>query len=267
MTPARNCSLEYRFLLVVCFALTVGANASYAAGIDSEQLQFFENRIRPVLVEQCYECHSVESTKLRGELLLDSKPGWEKGGESGPVIVPGKPDESSIISALRHESFEMPPDSKLSSAIVDDFYQWIKMGAPDPRAEQKARNESESNYDRDERRNWWSLRPIRKGAVPNVRFQAWPRGDVDRFILSGLEGKGWAPATPASKTSWLRRVTYDLTGLPPSPEDVLEFLGDDSENAFETVVDRLLESLLFPQIHENLCYRVLTNEQFKSHTQ
>ena len=242
LTPACKCSFEFRFLLVVCFVLTRGANASYAAGIDSEQLQFFENRIRPVLVEHCYECHSAESTKLRGELLLDSKPGWEKGGESGPVIVPGNPDESSIISALRHESFEMPPDSKLSSAIVDDFYQWIKMGAPDPRAEQKARSESESRYDRDERRNWWSLRPVRKGAVPNVRFQAWPRGDVDRFILSGLEGKGWTPAKPASKTSWLRRVTYDLTGLPPSPEDVLEFLSDESENAFETVVDRLLES-------------------------
>ncbi|MCA9217412.1 MAG: PSD1 domain-containing protein [Planctomycetales bacterium] len=224
-------------LVSVC-ALTTN---TFSSEIDAKQREFFESRIRPVLVEHCYECHSADAEKLKGELLLDSKPGWEKGGESGPAIVPGDPDESSIMGAIRYETFEMPPKAKLPENVINDFHTWIKMGAPDPRTEATAAKPAESSS-ADDRENFWSLQPVQEISVPKVQAEAWPRSDVDRFILAGLESKAWKPAEPANRHSWLRRVTFDLTGLPPTPEEVHDFLNDSSEDAFEHVVDRLLQS-------------------------
>lgn len=209
---------------------------------DSRQVEFFEKKIRPVLVEHCYKCHSTTAEKLKGELLLDSRWGWRQGGESGAVIIPGNPDESVIISALRYDTFEMPPKAKLPPAVIADFYEWIKMGAPDPRAKETRVVTGKPDFNLRERKDWWSLRPIRDVAIPKVSQAAWARSDYDHFILAALEKKAWRPAAPATRNSWIRRVTYDLTGLPPTPAEVRKFVDDGSEEAFEKVVDRLLGS-------------------------
>ena len=234
-------------LPVVLIASTqiAAAETTPDKSISAKQQEFFEKKIRPVLVQQCYECHSVDAKKLRGGLLLDSKPGWMKGGESGPVIVPGDPEESSIISALRYETFEMPPKAKLPAAVVVDFYEWIEMGAPDPRTEAPKAAANEEVFDLAERKKWWSLQPVSDADVPTVKDADWPRNDFDQFVLAGLEEKEWRPADPASRNSWLRRVTYDLTGLPPKPEELEAFLTDNKPDAHEQVVDRLLESKHF----------------------
>ena len=210
--------------------------------LDAKQLAFFEAKIRPVLVDNCYGCHSAEAKKLRGGLLLDSRWGWARGGESGAVIVPGKPAESSLLSALRYEKFEMPPKAKLPASVVQDFETWIAMGAPDPRAKKTRAPEGEETFDLEARKAWWSLQPVKTVHPPAVELAGWPRSPVDRFVLAPLESKGWKPAPEADRTSWLRRVSYDLTGLPPTADELAAFLADESSKAHETVVDRLLES-------------------------
>ena len=207
-----------------------------------EGVEFFEKKIRPVLVEHCYECHSGSARELRGGLMLDSRRGWQSGGESGPPIVPGEPEASLILAALRYESFEMPPKGKLPGTVIADFEKWIEMGAPDPRHRSTHAAKTEDAFDLEARRAWWSLQPIRAVALPAVKEKGWPRSDTDRFVLARLEEKGWRPAEAASRHSWLRRVTYDLTGLPPTPEETREFVGDSSVEAYATVVDRLLDS-------------------------
>lgn len=217
---------------------------SQAEEITPQQLEFFEKKIRPVLSQHCYECHSADAKKLKGELQLDSKPAWQAGGESGPVIVPGKPGESLLITALKYEDFvEMPPKKKLPPEVIKDFEEWISMGAPDPRTSRKDHTKDEEEvFDLTARQKIWSLQPVREPKVPSVAQKDWARGDHDRFVLAELEKKEWKPADPATRTSWIRRVTFDLTGLPPKPEEVTAFLADESEEAFEKVVDRLLAS-------------------------
>jgi hypothetical protein len=212
------------------------------AEINSREREFFERKIRPIFVEHCYKCHSVDAEKLRGELLLDSRWGWQKGGESGAVILPGNPDESLLISALQYDKFEMPPKAKLPTHVIADFYEWIKMGAPDPREKKDRVAKKEAAFDIGERKDWWSLKPLREVPVPEVTNADWARSDYDRFLLAELEKKGWNPSKPAERTSWLRRVTYDLTGLPPSVEEVKKFLSDEKDGAHQRVVDRLLGS-------------------------
>ncbi|MFT5527274.1 MAG: hypothetical protein ACI9HK_005256, partial [Pirellulaceae bacterium] len=228
-----------RCALLLMALLPAVANAEE---ITAQQLEFFEKKIRPVLVEHCYKCHSVNSQKLRGELLLDSKWGWTQGGESGPVIVPGKPDESRIINALRFDELEMPPKAKLPESVAKDFSQWIEMGAPDPREKRVRKATGEEEFSLAERKQWWSLQPVKEVPVPKVKDSEWARVDADRFVLAALEGKGWQPAAHATRNSWIRRVTYDLTGLPPTPEEVQAFVADESVDAYEKVVDRLLKS-------------------------
>ncbi|MEM7314366.1 MAG: DUF1549 domain-containing protein, partial [Planctomycetota bacterium] len=233
------------FCLILIAAVTsVADEKSDEAPTDysAQQLEFFEKKIRPVLIEHCYECHSVKSEKVRGELLLDSRWGWQQGGESGDVIVPGHPDDSTILDALRYESFEMPPNGKLAPEIIADFSKWIEMGAADPRKKKSRDAEQAEVFNLEERKSWWSLQPITDPAAPQVSNRDWARNDYDRFVLAKLEEKGWQPSEPASKNSWLRRVTYDLTGLPPTPGEVKEFTADESANAHEKVVDRLLAS-------------------------
>lgn len=227
----------------ILFVFTLQTGRLFADTTDQRKLDFFESRIRPVLAEQCYSCHSASAKKLKGELLLDSRWGWQKGGESGPPIVPGNPEESLIIDALRHESFKMPPKTKLPETVILDFVRWIEDGAVDPREKKTlAATETNASFNLEERRKWWSLQPVREVEVPDVKQRYWPRVKYDCFILAALEKTGWQPAPPASRRSWLRRVTYDLTGLPPRPEAVQDFVTDRSVRAYERVVDRLLSS-------------------------
>jgi hypothetical protein len=212
---------------------------------DAADREFFEQRIRPVLVRHCYECHATVSVAVKGGLLLDSRDNLLRGGESGPVIVPGKPDDSPLIQALRYESLEMPPKGKLPASVIDDFEEWVMRGAPDPRdappePAQVAAEFWEGQYA--ERSGWWSYLPVVEPAVPEVHNTTWSDQPIDRFILAKLEEQGLAPAPEADRTRLIRRLTFALTGLPPRPDDIDAFLADDSDQAWPRLVDRLLDS-------------------------
>lgn len=213
---------------------------------NAEQIQFFESKVRPIFVEHCYECHSATADEVEAELLLDSKWGWMTGGESGPAIIPGNLDDSLVIDAVRYEENKvtaMPPRSKLSDKEIETLEKWVKMGAPDPRTAKGPVKPAGNGFDLQKRYNeHWSWRPIVKPELPWVGDGAWPRSDLDRFILHKIEAAGLKPAFEAGRRTWLRRVYFDLVGLPPTPEQFAAFLNDESENAYETVVDELLQS-------------------------
>ena len=217
-----------------------------SAAITPEQEEFFEAKIRPVLATQCGKCHASTAEKLRGGLRLDSREALRLGGDSGPAIVPGNPDESLLIRAIRYRDDElrMPPKAKLPDAVVADFEAWVKMGAPDPRTGPTG-VAARPSIDLAKGREFWSFRPPKKSAPPAVKRADWPRGDIDRFLLAALESRGLAPVADADRPRLLRRVTFDLIGLPPTPEELDAFLRDDSPDAFGKVVDRLLASPRF----------------------
>jgi hypothetical protein len=196
-----------------------------------------------VLVARCYKCHSAASDKVKGELLLDTREGIRRGGETGESVVPGNPEASLLIEAIRHESLKMPPDGKLSDDVIAKFVEWIKMGAPDPRGGNVA--QVAKTIDWDEARKHWSFQPPKRPAPPSVKDVNWPRTDVDRFILARLEAKGLKPVSDADRRVVIRRLYFDLVGLPPTPEEVETFVADNSPRAVETVVDRLLASPQF----------------------
>ena len=212
---------------------------------DRKAAEFFETKIRPVLSGRCYGCHSTKSEKVKGGLLLDSRDGILRGGASGPVVLPGKPEESPLILAVRRidEDKGMPPRAKdhLTPAQIADFEAWIVMGAPVPVKEDSSAP-PKKEIDFEEARKFWSFRPVEDPPVPAVRDAEWPRGPIDRFILSRLEAKGIRPVEDAGRRTWIRRATFDLIGLPPTPEEVDAFLSDASPDATETVVERLLAS-------------------------
>ncbi|MEX0716864.1 MAG: DUF1553 domain-containing protein [Planctomycetaceae bacterium] len=216
---------------------------SDAAPLDPEHIEFFEKKIRPVLVKHCYECHAADAETVRGGLLLDTRAATRKGGDSGPSLVPGKSAESLLLDALRYESYQMPPSGKLPDTVIADFETWVKLGAPDPRDGTAAVARQE--IDLDAGRRFWSFQPIAKPEPPMVRDAEWPATEIDRFILADLEAANLAPAKPAERPALLRRAYFDLTGLPPSPDEIREFLDDDRPDAFARVVDRLLESPRF----------------------
>jgi hypothetical protein len=236
-----------RFLLQTVFATlsaTVGAPA--LAGADDNATVFFESRIRPVLVEHCYKCHSGRTKSPKGGLRLDSREALLRGGDNGPAIVPGKPEDSLLLKALSYdgEVAEMPPDAKLSDQVLADFHGWIASGAPDPRKEGPAVTPP-AGVDVASGPDAWAFRQPRHHATPAVRDTSWSRNELDRFILAGLETKELRPAPDANRTTWLRRVALDLVGLPPSPEQIVAFINDSSPQAAERVVDRLLASPAF----------------------
>ncbi len=209
-----------------------------------ENASFFEAKIRPLLIAKCYECHAAEK-KIKGGLRLDNRAGWKTGGDSGPAIVPGKAAESLVYQAVSYEDkdLQMPPKGRLSSEEIEAIEQWIAMGAPDPRAEGAAVAKAE--IDLEKGRQFWSFQPPAKPPLPKVKNAAWPRTEIDRFILATLEEKNLKPATEADKRALIRRASFDLTGLPPTPAAIAAFLRDDSPNAFEKVVDGLLASSHF----------------------
>ena len=214
---------------------------------SAEDLEHFESKIRPVLVERCYQCHGGDLERIRGGLALVDAAGVRSGGDSGPVVVPGVPDESLLIDAIRYEGpIKMPPDGRLPPGVVADFERWVSRGAPDPRTADvpvvAVRSASEGDYDFGPGREHWAFRPMTHPELPRVQDEAWSRGPIDRFILARLEADGLVPVAPASRRQLLRRVTFDLTGLPPTPQEVERFLADTRPRAYERVVDRLLAS-------------------------
>ncbi|HEX3132801.1 MAG TPA: DUF1549 domain-containing protein [Planctomycetota bacterium] len=219
--------------------------AAFADTPTSDQVEFFEKHIRPVLAEHCYDCHSAGAKKIKGGLLLDSRAGVRKGGDTGAIIAPGDPEASMLIQAVRHldEDSAMPPKEKLAPALIADLEQWVRLGAPDPRTDNTlASVQKKAAIDWTKAREWWSFRPLTAPTPPTVQDAAWATNDIDRFILAKVEQAGLAPAVDAEKRALIRRATYDLTGLPPTPAEVESFVADGQPDAFSTVIDRLLAS-------------------------
>ena len=214
-----------------------------AAGDNANE--FFERKIRPVLSENCFSCHSSEAKSLKANLLLDSLQGLLKGGDTGPAIVPGDPEKSLLVAAIRYEDPEtaMPPrksGGKLSAAQIQDFENWIKGGAMWPGGGSSL---SSRKFDLEQRKkDHWCWTPPASHPLPSVKLKSWPRSLTDHFILAGLESKNLSPAPQADRTALIRRLSFDITGLPPSPQETETFLSDQSPKAVEALVDRLLGS-------------------------
>lgn len=213
----------------------------------AEQIDFFEKKIRPVLTDRCYKCHSEKSDKIKGGLVLDTRAGIRRGGDNGPAVVPGNLDESLLIQAVRYTSkdYAMPPEKsggKLPDAVIQDLEAWVKMGAPDPR---EGEAKVVKKADMEEAKKWWAYTAPKKSDAPLVKDASWPRGQIDRFILAGLEAKEIKPVADADKTTLLRRVYFDLIGLPPTLKEIDEFITDTSGDALAKVVDRLLAAPQF----------------------
>jgi len=236
-------------LLTLLGALTVCApvHAGDAAQTEAHKanVEFFENKIRPVLIAACYKCHSSEpGNKIKGGLVLDTRAGLLKGGDTGPAVVPGDPGKSLLMKAIRYEAedLEMPPTDKLTPQQIADFETWIKNGASDPRIKAVVSPPPIATMDIEKGRAFWSFQPVKEPAIPSLKDKAWPKNPIDHFILAKLEEKNIRPAPAADKRTLLRRTTFDLTGLPPTPADIDAFLADNSPQAFEKVLDRLLAS-------------------------
>ena len=236
-------STKHGILSTLAWALL--ATSHCAAEPNAEGIAFFEKKIRPLMVERCLECHTGDEPE--SGLLMDSLAGLLKGGLRGPAIVIGNPEESLLVRALRHgEILKMPAKEKLPAPLIADVAAWIKMGAPWPNAEPVTLPTNESGSDEvtftNEQLNFWSFRPPVKAATPRVKNQAWVRSPIDAFILRKLEAAGFDPASPATKRVLIRRATFDLLGLPPTPEEVDAFIANESPNAFAKLIDRLLNS-------------------------
>ncbi len=232
-----------RLVMGLLVLLAVGT-ASAGEPLPAEQVEFFEKKVRPVLVEHCYKCHSAASKTAKGGLLLDTRDGVRTGGDSGPALEAGNPDKSLLIKAVRYTDKElrMPPKTRLAPGQVADLEAWVKMGAPDPRTEAAAAARAKPAIDFEAARRFWSFQPPKKQSLPDVKHKEWPRNPIDHFILARLEEKGLPPTSDADKRTLVRRATFDLIGLPPTPDEVDAFLADKSPDAFATVVDRLLAS-------------------------
>jgi len=216
-----------------------GASAA-AQPIGEDGSQFFREKIEQVLKKECFGCHSAQSKELKGGLRLDTKPGVLAGGDTGPAVIAGKADKSLLIQALRHEGgLAMPPDKpQLSAETIADFVKWVEMGAPDPRQHTAPQVDP---------RRHWSFQPVRRVHPPSVKDKAWTQSPVDHFILARLEARDWSPAPAAGRAQSLRRISFDLIGLPPSPDEITSFANDSSPDAWERVVDRLLTSPQYGQ--------------------
>lgn len=237
--------------VVISLALLVSSAPVFAAPDatkpNADQLAFFEKKIRPVLADKCYKCHSEKSDKIKGGLVLDTREGIRRGGDSGPAVVPGKLDDSLLIEAIRYQNkdFAMPPEKsggKLAEAVIKDFEAWVQMGAPDPR------DGGASIVKKPDARNaadWWAFKAPVRPAISKVNNVSWPHSDIDRFVLAGLEAKGLKPVEDASKAVLVRRVYFDLVGLPPTLKETDDFMKDTSPDALAKVVDRLLSSPQF----------------------
>ncbi|MBI5397511.1 MAG: PSD1 domain-containing protein [Verrucomicrobia bacterium] len=230
-------------LNVALAALGVSAGVVFAedAKLSSDQVQFFETKIRPILADNCYKCHSAESEKVKAGLYMDTRDGLLKGGNSGPIIVPGDPEKSLMIKAVRYTDpdLQMPPkDKKLSDAQINDLVAWVKMGAPDPRAATAGTGKKWSKAGREH----WAFQPVRKQPVPAVKNRAWVMTPVDAFVLAKLEAAGMQPSPAADRPTLIRRAYFDLVGLPPTAEEIYNYMNDPSPDWFAKVVERLLAS-------------------------
>lgn len=237
--------LLLQFSLLICFA--IGANCVGEENIPAQERDFFEEKVRPLLVTECYECHSVEAKEVGGKLYLDSRAGILRGGESGPAVVPGKPEESLLLDALQYKTFEMPPEKPLPGTDIHIVSEWIQRGAWDPRTE-PAESAPKGEWKAEE---LWSFYPRQVSAPPSVKDKAWPHSPIDHFVLQRMEQAGARPTVDAELRTLVRRLYYDLIGLAPSLEEVDAFVKaatHDRQQGLEMLVDDLLSR---PQFGEH----------------
>ena len=238
--------LSFLVCLAVCLTATsVGAAEKSAADTASrfpaEQVQFFESEVLPILKRTCFKCHGGRP-ELEGGFRITSRAGILKGGESGPAVDLKQFDKSEFLAAIRYESFEMPPNAKLPDENIAVLTKWVKLGLPWSNVDDYGVPEAPHAAGDDEEGEYWAYQPIKRPELPAVQHQDWARNDIDRFVLAKVEARGLTPTQPADKVALIRRAYYDLTGLPPTAEEVDSFVADDSPKAFEAVIDRLLDS-------------------------
>lgn len=226
----------------LCFGVTAVAQNPSATG-----LEFFENRVRPLLIRHCYSCHSRQSGTSEGNLLLDSQKGWQHGGDQGPALVPGEPDNSLLIRAVRYADadLQMPPKRTLSKEDISLLEHWISIGAPDPRSESAAPAVKPS--DPVAGRKHWAFRTLTPSQVPVLKNDSWPRTTIDSFVLAALDTEGLSPSPDADQRTMCRRLYFQLHGLPPSQQQMDEFLSDSRPDSVKHLVDQLLDSPAFGQ--------------------
>ncbi|MSU27180.1 MAG: DUF1549 domain-containing protein [Pedosphaera sp.] len=228
--------------VVICFVTMLAAGRMSAAASD---VALFEKTIRPILAENCFKCHSHAENKFKGGLALDSPGAILKGGETGPAIVPGQPEKSLLLEAVRQSGeLKMPPKGRLTAAQISSIEQWIKSGATMPATASNLPNgpAKRTGEITDENRAWWAFQPVRKATVPKPEDASWSRNTIDRFILARIEKEGLKPAPEAARAALIRRLSFDLVGLPPTPAEVAAFVNDKSADAYEKLADRLLAS-------------------------
>ncbi|MFK7768359.1 MAG: DUF1549 domain-containing protein, partial [Mariniblastus sp.] len=243
---SRTILLSFAFAIS---SLTFSTIALYAQDenqpqkFTDQQLEFFENKVRPLLVEHCFDCHGPDASPIEGSLSLASRKAMLSGGDTGPAIVAGHPDKSLMIDAINYgEVYEMPPDTKLPAEDIETLTRWVKDGAAWP-SSSNTEVTTKSAFDLKQRKkDHWCWQPIKKSKPPSVKNTQWPNDPIDAFILNKVESAGLKIAGPAKKRTLIRRAYFDIIGLPPSPDQVQAFIDDDSDNAFEKVVDQLLAS-------------------------
>ncbi|MGE0377795.1 MAG: PSD1 and planctomycete cytochrome C domain-containing protein [Planctomycetaceae bacterium] len=253
MFRQRSSSRETRASRIAPANILIGALLALSSGtvvaddqeFSPQQIEFFEKHVRPLLVERCHKCHAVDEPK--GGLRLDTRAALLQGGDTGPAIVPGRPDESELIRAIRYEpdGYQMPPDSKLPDEVIAKLTEWVAMGAPWPAAPESgaaAPDGSAEAFDLEQRAEHWSFQPLARPAIPSVQNSEWCRTPVDRFLLAKMEAEGITPAAETDSRTWLRRVSFDVIGLPPTPDEVDAFVNDRSPDAYDRVIERLLAS-------------------------
>ncbi|HUR46951.1 MAG TPA: DUF1549 domain-containing protein, partial [Candidatus Saccharimonadales bacterium] len=230
--------------LTLFFGLGI-ATAIAGPATQSEDAEFFEKKIRPVLANSCYECHSHQAKKLKGGLYLDNREELMKGGETGVAVVLGEPDKSRLIEAVKwtDPDFQMPPKQKLDATAIADLARWVKLGAPWPKGEAPKPVVSDKELEAAEKkkREHWAWQPVKNPKPPALK-KGEPVNGIDNFILANLQKKGMAPAPRADRLTLIRRAYFDLIGLPPTPEEISAFANDPASDAFEKVIDHLLAS-------------------------
>ena len=249
--PRRNAFAQVRFAGCVLAGL-LGAFLSFnpsllcaasAAAPTPEQIEFFESDVRPLLAEHCYQCHSSKANPVFAKLYLDSLEGLRRGSESGPVVIPGRPDESRLIQAVRGELLQMPPTGKLAAGQIATLTKWVEIGAPWPAEQSQTPASPTSAFDLESRRQaHWAWHPVQPSTPPEVKGHEWPLNGIDHFLLRKLEAEELTPAPQANQHILLRRLSFALTGLPPTPEQIDAFVNDTSPRAYEQLVERLLDS-------------------------
>ncbi len=226
-TPLRLVSLLFFASVIIAHASGEPATSS-----DNPQMKFFETRIRPLLIEQCFECHSGDKTE--GGLRLDGESLVSEGGDSGPAVVAGLPEKSLLVSAIRYEELEMPPDEPLSAQEQADIERWVREGAywPEPQGESVDRDAADAT-------DWWAAQPLAPGRVPDASPSVRSHRAIDRYVDRRLDESGLHRAPKAERARLIRRLSYDLLGLPPSPEAIERFVHDDRPGAYRRLVDQM----------------------------